>query len=108
MAPVTPLVHSDPASRALRIGERQHVAQALLRIPEVPQKVLKPGIVYSYDLAINEPNGNSHTLESMGLLKTAPRANGGPSELARPHLVLGYIDDFLPRFALPPNSLDAL
>jgi hypothetical protein len=37
-----------------------------------------------------------------------PTTNGGPAELARPHLALGYIDSFLPSFALPPATLDDL
>src|SRR5690606_27561949 len=67
----------------------------------------EPGVVYSYDIAI-AVGATTHTLASLGLLKSAPSANGGPDELARPHLALGYVDDFLPSFALPPTTLDDL
>lgn len=101
------LLESDPATATLRVGAQLHVACALLRIPEGSNKTLEPGTVYSYDLAIVE-GSNTHTLASLGLLKTGPTPNGGPAELARPHLALGYIDDFLPSFALPPAKLEDL
>jgi hypothetical protein len=98
---------SDPPTVTLRFGDQLHVAQALLRIPAASQKALKPGVIYSYDVAITE-GATTHTLASLGLLKGVPTANGGPPELARPHLALGYIDDFLPSFSLPPAKLDDL
>lgn len=98
---------SDPATHTLRFGDQLHVAQALARIPAESEKKLKPGVVYSYDVAITE-GATTHTLASLGLLKNAQTANGGPPELMRPHLALGYIDDFLPSFSLPPATLDDL
>jgi hypothetical protein len=104
------LIRSEPASRTLRIGERLHVALALLRIPAESQKTLKPGVVYSYDVEIVEATGGAkHTLASLGLLKSAPTRNGGDAAVpAHPHLALGYTDDFLPSFALPPDKLEDL
>ena len=38
-----------------------------------------------------------------------PTANGGQApQLNRPHLALGYVEDFLPSFSLPPAKLDDL
>ena len=101
------LLRSDPATPTLRCGEQLHVALALLRIPEGSSQTLRPGVIYSYDVTISE-GGATHTLASLGLLKTAPTSNGGPPEWQRPHLALGYADDFLPGFALPPATLDDL
>lgn len=98
---------SDPPTATIRFGDQLHVAQALLRIPQGSEKLLKPGVVYSYDVSI-AVGAQTHTLASLGLLKSLPTANGGLPELARPHLALGYVDDFLPSFALPPATLDDL
>lgn len=105
-----PLIRSDPATPTLRFGAQLHVATALLRIPDASEKRLLPGIVYSYDFEIAETaSGTKHTLASLGLLKSATTKNGGDdAALARPHLALGYADDFLPGFALPPATLDDL
>jgi hypothetical protein len=102
-----PFFRSDPATSTLRVADQLHVALALLRIPAGSEKLLKPGVVYSYDVALNDGT-TTQTLASLGLLKSAPTANGGPPELARPHLALGYVDDFLPSFSLPPATLDDL
>jgi hypothetical protein len=101
------LFRSDPPTPTLRCADRLHVALSLARIPPESEKKLAPGIVYSYDLAITA-GSSTHTLASLGLLKSAPTSNGGGPELARPHLALGYVDDFLPSFALPPATLDDL
>jgi len=102
-----PLVRSDPVTKTTRIADQLHVTTALLRIPAGSTKALKPGVVYSYDLSIAE-SSTTHTLASLGLLKSTPTANGGPDELKRPHLALGYVEDFLPSFSLPPDKLDDL
>ncbi len=101
------LFKSDPPTPSVRCADGLHVVVALARIPKDSEKTLKPGVIYSYDLAI-AVGGTTHTLASLGLLKSEPCANGGPAELARPHLALGYADDFLPSFALPPATLDDL
>jgi hypothetical protein len=98
---------STAATATLRFGDQLHVTTALLRIPAGSEKTLKPGVIYSYDLSIVD-GAKTHTLASLGLLKNAPTTNGGPAELARPHLALGYTDDFLPSFSLPPAKLDDL
>ena len=102
-----PHVRSDPATPTVRFGDRLHVTTAVLRIPDASEKLLKPGVVYSYDLTVLD-GSTTHTLGSLGLLKSLPTTNGGPPELARPHLALGYTDDFLPSFSLPPATLDDL
>lgn len=51
---------------------------------------------------------NTHTLRSLGLLKSTPTANGGPAGTERPHLALGYVEDFLPSFSMPPDKLEEL
>ena len=98
---------SNPPTPTLRIADNLHVTVALARIPAGSQKVFKPGVIYSYDLTI-VAGANTHTLASLGLLKNIPTANGGPAGSERPHLALGYIEDFLPSFALPPDKLEDL
>jgi len=98
---------SNPPTPTLRIADDLHVTVALARIPAGSQKVFKPGVIYSYDLTI-VAGANTHTLASLGLLKNIPTANGGPAGSERPHLALGYIEDFLPSFALPPEKLEDL
>ena len=98
---------SNPPTPTLRIADNLHVTVALLRIPAGSQKAFKPNVIYSYDLTIVE-GANTHTLASLGLLKNIPTANGGPAGSERPHLALGYIEDFLPSFALPPDKLEDL
>ncbi len=94
---------SNPPTPTLRIADNLHVTVALARIPAGSQKVFKPGVIYSYDLTI-VAGANTHTLASLGLLKNIPTANGGPAGSERPHLALGYKEDFLPSFALPPDE----
>ena len=98
---------SNPPTPTLRIADNLHITVALARIPAGSQKVFKPGVVYSYDLTI-VTGADTHTLASLGLLKNIPTANGGPAGSERPHLALGYIEDFLPSFALPPDKLEDL
>ena len=98
---------SNPPTPTLRIADNLHVTVALARIPAGSQKVFKPGVIYSYDLTI-VAGANTHTLASLGLLKNIPTANGGPAGSERPHLALGYKEDFLPSFALPPEKLEDL
>jgi hypothetical protein len=98
---------SNPPTPTLRIADNLHVTVALLRIPVGSQKTFKPNVVYSYDLTI-VVGADTHTLASLGLLKNIPTANGGPAGSERPHFALGYIEDFLPSFALPPDKLEDL
>jgi hypothetical protein len=98
---------SNPPTPTLRIADNLHVTVALLRIPADSQKILKPNVIYSYDLTIVD-GANTHTFASLGLLKNIPTANGGPAGSERPHLALGYTDDFLPSFAMPPDKLEDL
>ena len=52
---------SNPPTQTLRIADNLHVAVALARISPDSQKILKPNVIYSYDLAIVE-GANTHTL----------------------------------------------
>ena len=79
-----PHLRSDPATPTVRFGDRLHVTTAVLRTPDASEKLLKPGVVYSYDLTVLD-GSTTHTLGSLGLLKSLPTTNGGPPELARPH-----------------------
>ncbi len=101
------LFRSNPPTQTLRIADNLHVTVALARIAADSQTILKPNVTYSYDLTIVD-GANTHTLRSLGLLKSVPTANGGPAGSERPHLALGYIEDFLPSFAMPPDKLEDL
>jgi len=98
---------SNPATPTLRIADNLHVAVVLARMAPESNKQLLPSTVYSYDLTLVDGT-TTHTLGSLGLLKSTPTANGGPAGLERPHLALGYVEGFLPSFALPPDRLEDL
>jgi hypothetical protein len=101
------LFRSNPPTQTLRIADHLHVVVALARISPDSQTILKPNVIYSYDLTIVD-GPNTHTLRSLGLLKSTPTANGGPPGSERPHLALGYVEDFLPGFSMPPEKLEDL
>ena len=69
-APSLPLIRGFPDTCCWYTAEVKasgdHVV-ALARIPKESEKTLKPGVVYSYDLAI-AVGGTTHTLASLGLL----------------------------------------
>ena len=71
-----------------------------LKIPPTSPRVLQPGRVYSYDCEIVTASG-PHTLKSLGLLNTGEP--GGKRVEA-----LGFDENFLPGFALPPADLTDL
>ena len=96
-----PLISSDPpGASTLRVGAKLYVAVVTLKIEKTSPRLLQPGHVYSYDLEITSASGTS-TLKSLGLLKTA-EVDGRRIE------ALGYDDNFLPGFALPPAKLTDL
>jgi hypothetical protein len=96
-----PWFTSAPAGTAtLRVGPKLHVVVATLKIPSTSPRVLQPGRVYSYDCEIVTANG-PRTLKSLGLLNT-----GEPS--GKRIEALGFDENFLPSFALPPADLTQL
>ena len=62
---------SNPPTQTLRIADNLHVTVALARISPDSAKILKPNVTYSYDLTIVD-GANTHTLRSLGLLKSIP------------------------------------
>ncbi len=90
---------SDPTS-TIRIGDGLHVALPLIKILPTSPRLLEPGKIYSYDLEIKSGN-TTHTLQSLGLLST------GTFEGRRVE-ALGFEENALPGFALPPAELTDL
>ena len=90
---------SDPTP-TLRIGDELHVALPLIKILPTSPRLLEPGKVYSYDLEI-KVGTTTHTLQSLGLLST------GTFEGRRVE-ALGFEENALPGFALPPAEITDL
>ena len=90
---------SDPTP-TLRIGDELHVALPLIKILPTSPRLLEPGKIYSYDLEIKAGN-TTHTLQSLGLLST------GTFE-GRHVEALGFEENALPGFALPPAEITDL
>lgn len=90
---------SDPTS-TLRIGDELHVALPLIKILPTSPRLLEPGKIYSYDLEI-KVGGTTHTLQSLGMLST------GTFEGRRVE-ALGFEENALPGFALPPAEITDL
>jgi hypothetical protein len=91
---------ADPPARTLRIGQQLHIALAVLKILPTSPRLLEPGKIYSYDLEIRTAT-ETHTLKSLGLLATGLAT-------ARRVEALGFEENFLPGFALPPAELTDL
>jgi hypothetical protein len=90
---------SDPTS-TLRVGDGLHVALPLIKILPTSPRLLEPGKIYSYDLEIKS-GSTTHTLQSLGLLST------GTFE-GRHVEALGFEENALPGFALPPPEITDL
>ncbi|HKR33536.1 MAG TPA: hypothetical protein VJT10_01790 [Steroidobacteraceae bacterium] len=90
---------SDPTP-TLRVGDELHVALPLIKILPTSPRLLEPGKIYSYDLEIKAGN-TTHTLQSLGLLST------GTFE-GRHVEALGFEENALPGFALPPAEITDL
>jgi hypothetical protein len=84
----------------LRAGSRLVIAMVALRIDATSPKKLQPARLYAYDLQI-QVGTEVHTLKSLGLLRDGV-VNGHPVK------ALGYADDELPHFAVPPAELGDL
>jgi hypothetical protein len=96
-----PWFTSDPpGTPTLRAGAKLHVVVATVKIPRTSPRLLQPGHSYSYDCEIVTAGG-SNTLKSLGLLNSGD-AGGKRIE------ALGFEENFLPSFALPPAELTDL
>lgn len=89
-----------PGVRTLRVGQQLHIAVALIKIPKVTPPILDGGKLYSYDLQI-KVGTQTHTLKSLGLL-TSGTVQGRRVE------ALGFDENILPGFALPPADITDL
>jgi hypothetical protein len=90
---------SDPTP-TVRVGDQLHVALPLIKILPTSPRLLVPGKIYSYDLEI-KAGSTTHTLQSLGLLST------GTFE-GRHVEALGFEENALPGFALPPAEITDL
>jgi hypothetical protein len=90
---------SDPTP-TIRIGDQLHVALPLIKILPTSPRLLEPGKIYSYDLEI-KVGSTTHTLQSLGMLST------GTFEGRRVE-ALGFEENALPGFALPPAEITDL
>jgi hypothetical protein len=88
---------AEPPARTLRVGKQLHIALAVVKILPNSPRLLEPGKVYSYDLEIKTGN-DTHTLKSLGLLTTGLVMNVRVE-------ALGFEENFLPSFALPPAEI---
>jgi hypothetical protein len=89
-----------PGARTLTVGANLHVTVAKVEIPPTSPRLLQPGKIYSYDLEIQTDSG-THSLKSLGLL-TSGEVEGKRVE------ALGFEENFLPGFALPPDEITDL
>ena len=94
------LIAGDPPAQTLRVGKQLHIALALVKIPATSPRLLEAGKIYSYDLEIKTA-AETHTLKSLGLLTTGMVMN-------RRVEALGFEENFLPGFALPPDNITDL
>ena len=85
-----------------RLGDKLHIAVVTLNIA-AEDPALLPGRLYSYNLKLtpSEDPSQRADLKSTGLLKNG-LVNG------KPHLALGYDEDILPSFAMPPDDITKL
>jgi hypothetical protein len=89
-----------PGTRTLRVGDKLHIAVPLIKILPTSPRLLEPGKIYSYDIEIKTA-AETHTLKSLGLLTTG-LVQGRRVE------ALGFEENFLPSFALPPAEITDL
>lgn len=97
----TMLISTDPpGTPTFAIGAKLHVVVTTVKILPTSPRLLQPGKIYSYDLEIRTSSG-THTLKSLGLL-TSGEVEGKRVE------ALGFEENFLPGFALPPGEITDL
>jgi hypothetical protein len=87
------------SARTVRAGAKMHVALVVADLSDHAQPLL-PEVIYSYNLAFVQDDGTAATLQTLGLLttRTTPPVN----------LALGYGENLLPSFVLPPRQLKDL
>lgn len=90
---------SDPTP-TLRVGDKLHIAVPLIKILPTSPRLLESGKIYSYDLEIKSATA-THTLQSLGLLTTG-------TFQGRHVEALGFEENALPGFALPPAEITDL
>lgn len=94
------VLNSGDPTPTLRVGDALHVALPLIKILPTSPRLLEPGKIYSYDLEIKTANA-THDLKSLGLLTTGT-VDGRRVE------ALGFDENFLPGFVLPPAEITDL
>ena len=88
----------------IAIGDKLHLAVAVIKLVGVD--ALKPGQLYSYDVALTEKATNQkHDLKSLGLLKDDLLST---TPVEKRKLALGYAENQLPSFALSPDKITDL
>lgn len=88
----------------LGVGEKLHIAVAMMKL--TGPDLLVPGQVYSYNITLTEKTGGAKSdLRSLNLLKDDVLSTTPPEKR---RLALGYAEDQLPSFALPPERLTDL
>lgn len=95
-APSTAQYHASAFT--IPAGDALHIGLVVADLSDAPQPLI-PERNYSYNLVFTAVDG-THDLQTLGYLKdqTAPK----------PRLALGYGDNVLPSFALPPRQLKDL
>ena len=94
------LSSEPPGAKTIRVGDQLHIALATIKIPKTSPRVLQPGLIYSYDVSIQTAT-ETKTLKTLGLL-SAGQVLGKNVE------PLGFEENFLPGFSLPPQSITDL
>ena len=88
----------------IAIGDKLHIVVVMMKLTGAD--VLKPGQAYSYNISLTEKTGGARSdLKSLNLLKDNVLSTT-PVEKRR--LALGYAENQLPSFALPPVELTDL
>jgi len=98
-----PLHTTKQPTDTIRLGENLHVVLVTLQIPQQESPLL-PETLYSYNVSIQyTQDGQARTddLKSLALLRDGPLDG-------KPHLALGYDENFLPSFSLCPTQLTDL
>jgi hypothetical protein len=96
-----PAADYHASSVTIRAGDKLHFGLAVLDMATDPTP-LEPEKVYYYNLTFTPASGGgSKTLQTLDLLTDK-------SDPAKPHLALGYANDALPSFVLPPRQLKDL
>lgn len=92
------LSSAPPGTRTLRVGDKLHIALAVIKISQASP--LQPGRTYSYDVEIRTSTA-TETLKTLNLLSSG-------EVLGKRVEALGFEENFLPSFALPPAEITDL